>query len=282
MRKAQASLLTVCALLLTVTGLAEQPDGDPLSGVTVDRRWDATALSGTVNPDPLLRFAGGALTLPQNQVDTSEGARIWPHCAFCHTPDGLGFVRFDAPKIAGQEAWYVERQVRNFLARRRGYHPEDIPGRQMAFNAGPLFTDAIIESMAAFVEALPVSPAKLQYYRLAALGPERPYKWDSSFAITTADSPASPERGKQLYATCIACHGEKAQGNRALNSPRLDNKQDWYLIQQLKYFKYGARGTHPDDVYGQQMAAMTASLPNDQAIVDVVAHIMTMAKGPFN
>ena len=198
MRTAQASLLTVCVLLFAVAAFAQQPDGDPLS----------------------------AVALAQNRVDTSEGARIWPHCAFCHTPDGLGFVRFDAPKIAGQEAWYAERQLRNFLAGRRGNHPEDIPGRQMAFNAGPLYTDPLIESMAAFLEALPVSPAKLQFFTLAALGPERPYKWDSRFAVTTAGSPASAERGKQLYATCVACHGAKAEGNRALNSPRLDNKQD--------------------------------------------------------
>ena len=36
------------------------------------------------------------------------------------------------------------------------------------------------------------------------------------------------------------------------------------------------------DLYGQQMAAIMATVPNDQAIVDVVAYIMTMAKGPFN
>ena len=251
MRAAQASLLTVCALISAVAAFAQQPSGD-------------------------------GVPLAQSRVDTSEGARIWPHCAFCHTPDGLGFVRFDAPKIAGQEAWYAERQLRNFLAGRRGNHPEDIPGLQMAFNVGPLYTDPLIESMAAFLEALPVSPAKVQYFMLAALGPERPYKWDSRFAVTTAGSPASAERGKQVYATCVACHGAKAEGNRALNSPRLDNKQDWYLIRQLKYFKYGARGTHPDDLYGQQMAAIMTTVPNDQAIVDVVAYIMTMAKGPFN
>ena len=40
----------------------------------------------------------------------------------------------------------------------------------MAFNAGPLYTDALIESMAAFLEALPVSPAKLQYLQAGRPG----------------------------------------------------------------------------------------------------------------
>ena len=67
MRKLQASLPTVCALLLTAAAFAQQPAGDPLSGtwvgdwgpspgdrnqVTVDLKWDGTALSGTVNPGP--------------------------------------------------------------------------------------------------------------------------------------------------------------------------------------------------------------------------------------
>ena len=53
-------------------------------------------------------------------------------------------------------------------------------------------------------------------------------------------------------------------------------------MRQLKYYKYGARGTAPGDLYGAQMAAAMAVVPDDQAMVDIVAYIMTMAKGPFN
>ncbi len=28
---------------------------------------------------------------------------------------------------------------------------------------------------------------------------------------------------------------------------------DWYLERQLTYFKAGIRGSHPDDIYGDQM-----------------------------
>lgn len=223
-----------------------------------------------------------ATSLAQDPVDTTAGETLWPHCAFCHTPDGLGFVRFDAPKIAGQEAWYTERQLQHFIERRRGYHPEDIPGLQMAIYTGPLINDEIIASISAYIEQLPVSPETTQPYMLAMLGPERPYEWDSDFAVVTADAPGDVQRGSEAYVTCSVCHGRNAEGNRALNSPRLDNKQDWYLIRQLKYYKYGARGTQPEDIYGQQMAAAMAVVSDDQAIVDIVAYIMTMAKGPFN
>jgi cytochrome c oxidase subunit 2 len=80
--------------------------------------------------------------------------------------------------------------------------------------------------------------------------------------------------------TCAVCHGEQGEGNQEMNGPRLDNKQDWYLIRQLKYFKYGARGVHEDDTYGKQMAEL-GTPETDQDIVDVVAYIMTLSKGPM-
>jgi hypothetical protein len=67
MRKLQASLLVVCALLLTTAAFAQQAKEDPLTGtwvgdwgpsatdrnkVTVELKWDGTVLSGTVNPGP--------------------------------------------------------------------------------------------------------------------------------------------------------------------------------------------------------------------------------------
>lgn len=230
----------------------------------------------------LLLLSHAAVSPAQEAVDTTAGEMLWPHCAFCHTDDGLGFVRFDTPKIAGQEAWYTEMQLRNFIERRRGYHPEDIPGLQMHIYTGSLINDEIIASIAAYIENLPVTPEEIAPYWLSILGPERPYEWNSQFAVVTAGEPGNVERGRELYVTCAVCHGEEAEGNRLLFSPRLDNKQDWYLVRQLKYYKYGARGTAPGDLYGAQMAAAMAVVPDDQAMVDIVAYIMTMAKGPFN
>ena len=46
-----------------------------------------------------------------------------------------------------------------------------------------------------------------------------------------------------------------------------------YMVRQLMYFRDGIRGAHPDDVRGQQMAAMSKLLVDDQSIADVVAYI---------
>ena len=63
-----------------------------------------------------------------------------------------------------------------------------------------------------------------------------------------------------LYQTCTACHGEKGQGNKALNAPSLIGQQPWYIESQLKAFKSQLRGEHPDDELGKQMLAVVSPL----------------------
>ncbi|OGA27503.1 MAG: cytochrome-c oxidase [Betaproteobacteria bacterium RIFCSPLOWO2_02_FULL_68_150] len=55
-----------------------------------------------------------------------------------------------------------------------------------------------------------------------------------------------------------------------------DGMSDWYLVTQLKNFKQGVRGAHPQDMYGPQMALMSEILADDQAINDLVAYINTL------
>ena len=51
---------------------------------------------------------------------------------------------------------------------------------------------------------------------------------------------------------------------------------DWYLVTQLKNFKQGVRGAHPQDMYGPQMALMSEILLDDQATNNLVAYINTL------
>ena len=214
-------------------------------------------------------------------IDLQAGATLWKFCAFCHNADGLGQERSDAPKVAGDPAWYTERQLRNFRTRVRGSHPEDMPGRQMVVYAYPLIDEAAIRNMAAYIASMPVTPENPAPDRMANRPRNRPYEWDSKLALLDTGQAPDAKHGAELYAaTCTQCHGAKGEGMQEMNGPRLDNKQDWYLIRQLRYFKYGARGTHEDDVYGRQMAEL-GTPKTDQDIVDIVAYISTMSKGPL-
>jgi cytochrome c oxidase subunit 2 len=84
--------------------------------------------------------------------------------------------------------------------------------------------------------------------------------------------------GAKLFVTCTACHGPEAAGNEQLHAPPLTVQQDWYLDRQLHKFKAGIRGSNPKDQWGQTMRPMAQTLPDDQAIKDVVAHIQTLSR----
>lgn len=62
------------------------------------------------------------------------GKGFYDHqCGACHGPAGEGNALFSAPKLAGLDPWYVERQLHNFAAGIRGSHEKDTYGKQMVF-----------------------------------------------------------------------------------------------------------------------------------------------------
>lgn len=99
----------------------------------------------------------------------------------------------------------------------------------------------------------------------------------TTFAQLNARSDATPAAGQAQYAVCASCHGQQAEGNPALNAPRLNGLQTWYLERQLKYYQLGVRGAHPDDLYGRQMAPMANMLNSDEAIRNMAAYISQLA-----
>ena len=88
---------------------------------------------------------------------------------------------------------------------------------------------------------------------------------------------ADAEVGAGYYRQfCAACHGPAAEGNPALNSPRLAGADDWYLVAQLEAFRGGVRGSHAQDRTGKQMRAMAGVLPDDAAVAAVAAYIRSL------
>ena len=184
----------------------------------------------------------------------SPGAILYASCAACHGPEGQGMAALGGPALAGQEAWYLERQLEAFRAGWRGTHPDDVYGAQMAPMAAVLADEAAIATVAEHIAAMP---------SVASPDP----------VAGTAD----PARGAQFYATCATCHGPEGQGIEQFQAPRLTHQHGWYLERQLANYRTGVRGTHAEDAYGQMMAPMAAMLADDQAVRDVVAYIQSLA-----
>lgn len=68
----------------------------------------------------------------------------------------------------------------------------------------------------------------------------------------------------EAWTTCTACHGERGQGNEAMNAPALAGQYEWYTKRELEQFASGLRGSHPEDVFGQQMRPFAQSLDEEQ------------------
>jgi cytochrome c553 len=149
--------------------------------------------------------------------------------------------------------WYLRRQLEHFQVGARGAHAEDAEGLRMRAMVRTLRTEADLEEIVAYVSSLtPVDPAS---------------------SLEGGDA----SHGEELFtATCTECHGEGAQGNEERNAPPLNRASDWYLERQIMKFRAGVRGADPRDETGAQMRPMATSLPDDQAVRDVVAYISSL------
>ena len=52
-------------------------------------------------------------------------------------------------------------------------------------------------------------------------------------------------KGAELFKQCIACHGEKGDGNPAQKAPRISGQHDWYILNQLQDMKAGKTRKNP-------------------------------------
>jgi cytochrome c oxidase subunit 2 len=106
--------------------------------------------------------------------------------------------------------------------------------------------------------------------------PQKPAPGTSSQDTETSAITGNAQKGKSLYLTCATCHGQNAEGMKALGAPALAGQEAYYLRQQLNNFRTEKRGTHSKDIYGAQMAPFSKTL-NSESIEDVIAYIKTLS-----
>jgi cytochrome c oxidase subunit 2 len=192
-----------------------------------------------------------AEVLNRPEPDVAAGQTLYAVCSACHGSQGEGNEMLNAPKLAGQESWYLKRQINNFRHGLRGADSSDTFGAQMAPMAAALADETSLDNVVAYINSLP-----------------------------EADSPETisgdAARGEEIFVTCTSCHGSEGQGIWSMNAPRLQGGNDWYLARQLENYRQGIRGSHPQDLYGKQMGLLSSVLRDDQDINDVVAYINSL------
>jgi cytochrome c553 len=169
--------------------------------------------------------------------NAARGQRIAGQvCAACHAADGNS-VAATNPKIAGQFAEYLQKQLGDFKAQ---------PGKKPA-RESPIMTpmaanlsDDDIQSLAAYYAGQKLRPASAADRDLAALGQKI---WRGGIAASNVPA-------------CAGCHGPAGAGIPA-QYPRLAGQFAEYVGVQLKGFKDGARSNDANGVMRGVTARMT-------------------------
>ncbi len=187
------------------------------------------------------------------------GAALFQNlCAACHGPKGQGNEQLKTPSIAGEPAWYVQIQLGNFRAGRRGGNPAEPQAMVMSAITKNL-TPAHLEALALHIE------------KLERMHPPMP----------TALRDADVAMGKELFEVrCMECHRFNASGEMTFGSPPLLGLQDWYLVAQIEKFKTGRRGAFVGDPNGAKMVLSSQFIEDEHAKRSVIAYILTLNSAP--
>ena len=188
-------------------------------------------------------------------ADLGKGKTLFGLCTQCHGVNGGGDSSALAPAIAGLPVWYIEAQLVKFKSGQRGLHAQDAGGLRMYPMSKWLRDESEQKAVAAYVASLP--PVK----------PE----------ATLAES-GDAAKGLGYYAVCGSCHAADGSGNQGMGAPPLTGLNDWYLLSSIQKYKKSVRGSLPGDTLGSAMIGMVATLPDDAAVLDVIAYIQTLKK----
>jgi cytochrome c oxidase subunit 2 len=194
-----------------------------------------------------------AETQARDEADVTAGQQAYAVCASCHGAQGEGNQAMNAPKLAGLQPWYIDRQLRYYQEGVRGAHEDDQFGRMMAPMANMVASPEARTNVAAYIASLPESPA------------------------ATTLNEGDPARGMRIYsANCASCHGDDGMGSWATDAPALAGMDDWYLATQLQNYRDGIRGAHREDDYGYQMTSMVKAMRTQEQQNDVISYINTL------
>lgn len=135
-------------------------------------------------------------------------------CASCHGPRGES-ISSAFPRLAGQQAQYLEEQLKAFRDRTRA----DPMAQAYMWGMTSQIDDGTIKQLAAYYSA------------------QKPVRGSTSGAQAVQQGRAIYEKGiaSTKVQACAGCHGENGEGNAAF--PRLAGQHAEYLVKQLVLFK---------------------------------------------
>jgi len=169
-------------------------------------------------------------------------------CGACHNPDGNSQTAAN-PKLAGQHAAYLFKQMKNFKG-----GPEGKPERNNAIMNGMIapYTDEQMKDFAAYFASQKQTGGEMKSRDTLELGQKLFRAGDASKGL-----PA-----------CAACHGPAGAGLPA-QYPRIAGQFAEYTEAQLKAFRVSERANDPNKM--MQMVAVKMTDAEIRAVADYIA-----------
>jgi cytochrome c553 len=233
LRRAKA----VCLVVLGASVWAlELPQADASSEKSSRQTSISTRAGRSVANDlsPSLRVA------LEHEGNAERGRDAYTSCAVCHMKDGSGHSDGTFPRLAGQHASVIIKQLIDIREGRRA-NPLMLP------YARRLSGSQEIADLARYVSLLPGSP--------------------DNGKGTGEDLPL----GAELYGRdCASCHGVNGEGDAARFIPALARQHYGYMLRQIRDIGAGRRGNaHPE------MVSLTAGYSDAElmALVDYASRI---------
>ena len=91
---------------------------------------------------------------PTVSGNAEKGAAHYVTCGACHGARAEGNYALQAPGLAGQDDWYLKRQLENFRSGIRGAHKQDSYGHQMVLMARSLQNEQSVDDLLAYLNSL--------------------------------------------------------------------------------------------------------------------------------
>jgi cytochrome c553 len=198
-----------------------------------------------------LVFVAGGAPLQAREYDAYNGEDINELCAGCHGEFGQGGKEGEYPRLAGQPAPFLSRQMHLFRDRKRPNMPmlEYVDERQ--------FPDDEIEDISIYLSQLKLitklSPLKegpefSAYERLQ----------ETKRLLNIAAYPGDVELGRKIYnRECRSCHGREGVGDVDKAVPMLAGQYTNYLQRQVEKYLKGIRTHDLDDPKNELLAEFT-------------------------
>ena len=197
----------------------------------------------------MLLPAAGMAAEPNGGGDATSGAKLAIPCQACHGAKGEGMVGTNAPRLAAQDSYYLDKQLRDYASGTRN--------------------DPIMSPMAKTLNDQQRLDVSVYFASLPPPPAQPPSNGDAKLLARGHLLSRTGDESKQLQA-CGNCHGPDGRGEK-FAAPYLDGQLAVYLTKAIATWKDGTRKND-----GGEIMAVVAARLDESDIAAISAYFSTL------